>query len=231
MGTYPRMQGKALSRRLDRDGARLERYTKRQKIIPVGEAVAVQNQMGRFPNKWDKTGIVMENMDHDKVLVRLDGSRRLTTRNRRFVKKIVSPPDVIVVEPVPTVGQNSPSDSTLGNVVDKSLAVELDTVDPETPDTGYEAPIVTKQDIKTEREASPGDVQHENEQVVTLPLSPVRSDDDNELSVGRPKRTRRPNVKYARDEYDLSLVSVSCPKKLVLSEIVMSKQTKSKGWR
>ena len=32
--------------------------------------------------------MVVENMDHDKVLVRMDGSRRLTTRNRRFVKKI-----------------------------------------------------------------------------------------------------------------------------------------------
>ena len=85
---------RALARRLDRDGARLEQYTKKQKIIPVGDAVAVQNQAGRFPKKWDKTGVVMENMDHDKVLVRMDGSRRLTTRNRRFVKKIVSPPDV-----------------------------------------------------------------------------------------------------------------------------------------
>ena len=102
---------KALSRRLDRDGARLERYTKRQKIIPVGEAVAVQNQTGRFPNKWDKTGIVMENMDHDKVLVRLDGSRRLTTRNRRFVRKIVTPPDIRDEELVPAVSRDSTSDS------------------------------------------------------------------------------------------------------------------------
>ena len=63
---------RALARRLDRDGARLEKYTKKQKVIPVGGAVAVQNQTGRFPKKWDKTGVVMENMDHDKVLVRMD---------------------------------------------------------------------------------------------------------------------------------------------------------------
>ena len=74
---------RALARRLDRDGAKLEQYTKKQKVIPIGGAVAVQNQTGRFPNKWDKTGVVMENMDHDKVLVRMDGSRRLTTRIRR----------------------------------------------------------------------------------------------------------------------------------------------------
>ena len=33
-------------------------------------------------------------MEHDKVLVRMDGSSRLTTRNKRFVKRILSPPDV-----------------------------------------------------------------------------------------------------------------------------------------
>merc|ERR1719347_2330703 len=99
---------RALARRLDRDGARIEQYTKRQQLIPVGNAVAVQNQKGRFPKKWDKTGVVLENLDHDKVLVRMDGSRRLTTRNRRFVKKIISPrdlPDQNVVEnpPVPVM--------------------------------------------------------------------------------------------------------------------------------
>ena len=30
-------------------------------------------------------------MKHDKVLIRLDGSRRLTARNRQFVKQIVPP--------------------------------------------------------------------------------------------------------------------------------------------
>ena len=50
---------RALARRLDRDGARLEQYTKKQPVIPVGGAVAVQNQAGRFPKKWDKTGFKM----------------------------------------------------------------------------------------------------------------------------------------------------------------------------
>merc|ERR1711954_478947 len=85
---------KALARRLDRDGAILERHTKKLDMVPVGHAVAVQNQKGRFPKKWDKTGVVVENMDHDKVLVGMDGSRRLTTRNRRFLKKIISPQDL-----------------------------------------------------------------------------------------------------------------------------------------
>ena len=61
-------------------------------MVPIGHAV--QNQKGRFPKKLVKTGVVVENMDHDKVLVKLDGNRRLTTRNWRFVKKIISPQDL-----------------------------------------------------------------------------------------------------------------------------------------
>ena len=38
-------------------------------------------------------------MKHDKVLIRLDGSRRLTARNRQFVKQIVP----LVVSDVPSV--------------------------------------------------------------------------------------------------------------------------------
>ena len=37
-------------------------------------------------------------MDHDKVRLRLDRSRQLATRNRRFVKKIVPPPDLPIHE-------------------------------------------------------------------------------------------------------------------------------------
>ena len=30
----------------------------------------VQNQTGGFPKKWDKAGTVVENLDHDKVVVK-----------------------------------------------------------------------------------------------------------------------------------------------------------------
>ena len=76
---------KALARRLQNYGKRLAEHSKTQKQIPVGTTVSVQNQTGRHPNKWDKTGIVLENQKHDKVLVRLDGSRRTTIRNRKYV--------------------------------------------------------------------------------------------------------------------------------------------------
>ena len=57
----------------------------------MGTSVAIQNQTGRCPNKWDKTGGVVENQPLSKVLVQVDGSRRITIRNRRFVKVILPP--------------------------------------------------------------------------------------------------------------------------------------------
>ena len=82
---------RALARRLQADGSRLERDTRQLKEIPVGTPVCIQNQTGRHPTKWDKTGMVLENQPFNKVLVRVDGSRRATTRNRRFVRVILPP--------------------------------------------------------------------------------------------------------------------------------------------
>ena len=82
--------------------ARLLEHTKKQRELPIGCAVAVQNESGRFPKKRDKSGVVLDNMKHDKVLIRLDGSKRLTARNRQFLKQIV-PLVVSVVPSVPVV--------------------------------------------------------------------------------------------------------------------------------
>ena len=97
-GLIQEARDRARAKRLDRDGSRLEKYTKKQKVIPVGDSVAVQNQTGRFPTNWDKTANVVGNLNHDKVRIQLDGSRQITGRNRRFVKKIASPPDLLLQE-------------------------------------------------------------------------------------------------------------------------------------
>ena len=47
----------------------------------------MQNQTGSHPNRWDKTGIIVEVRDHGQYLVRLHGSGRCTLRNRRFIRQ------------------------------------------------------------------------------------------------------------------------------------------------
>ena len=62
-------------------------HTKRLPQLERGDTVWIQNQTGPHPTKWNKTGVVVEVKQHDQYLVRVDGSNRLTLRNRKFLRK------------------------------------------------------------------------------------------------------------------------------------------------
>ena len=68
---------------------RLSEHTQRLPPLKVGDHVRVQNQMGNFPLKWDKTGIIVEVRQFDQYLVKIDGSNRVTLRNRKFLRKFL----------------------------------------------------------------------------------------------------------------------------------------------
>ena len=80
--------------------------------LNVGDCVQVQNQTGNHPNKWYSTGVVAEVLPNRQYHIVLDGSRRITLRNRRFLKKVtpicrrnyddslVSSPPVISTQPL-----------------------------------------------------------------------------------------------------------------------------------
>jgi hypothetical protein len=52
--------------------------------------VRIQNQIGHYPLKWDKTGVIIEFPQFDQYVVKVDGSGRVTLRNRKFFRKYVS---------------------------------------------------------------------------------------------------------------------------------------------
>ena len=56
--------------------------------LSVGNTVSIQNQRGNHPLRWDATGTIMECFPNRKYRILVDGSRRSTTRNRRFLRKI-----------------------------------------------------------------------------------------------------------------------------------------------
>merc|ERR1711867_414011 len=58
--------------------------------LKVGEMVQIQNQRGVDPKRWCKSGKIVEKLDFNQYLVKVDGGGRLTRRNRRFLKKIIS---------------------------------------------------------------------------------------------------------------------------------------------
>ena len=79
---------RALAKRAATNMERLTPGTKQLPALSVGESVLVQNQTGNYPSRWDITGIVVEVKDHDQYVVKVDGSGRMTLRNRKFLKRI-----------------------------------------------------------------------------------------------------------------------------------------------
>ncbi|KAJ8369165.1 hypothetical protein SKAU_G00091930 [Synaphobranchus kaupii] len=77
----------ALRKRHIRTADTWAEHTKCLPPLVVGDLVRVQNQTGPYPNKWDRTGSVVEVRQHDQYVVKIDGSGRITLRNRRFLRK------------------------------------------------------------------------------------------------------------------------------------------------
>ena len=57
--------------------------------LAIGDHVSLQDQTGRTPRAWGKTGVVVEVNDFNSYQVKVDGSRHVTKRNRRFLRKIL----------------------------------------------------------------------------------------------------------------------------------------------
>jgi hypothetical protein len=80
---------RALAKRHLSDIEKYNEHTKPLSELSMGQNVAVQNQTGSHPNRWDKTGVITEVRGNRQYTVRLDGSGRCTLRNRKFLRRIV----------------------------------------------------------------------------------------------------------------------------------------------
>ena len=72
-----------------KDAERWTVHTRRLPPLAVGHHVCIQNQTGPHSNKWDKTGIIIEVRQFDQYVIRVDGSGRITLRNRKFLRRYV----------------------------------------------------------------------------------------------------------------------------------------------
>ena len=97
----------ALAQRHTRQGQVLTEHTKVLKPLRVGDQVLVQNQTGLRHKKWDKSGVIVEILDFDQHRVRMDGSGRVTLRNRRFLRVITPYQTTIPINPA--VSQSTPA--------------------------------------------------------------------------------------------------------------------------
>ena len=76
----------ALRRRFVRWSERYNERTKRLSPLNIGDRCFVQNQVGPYRRRWDRSGLIVDILPYDKYLVKVDGSGRITTRNRKFLR-------------------------------------------------------------------------------------------------------------------------------------------------
>ena len=94
--------------------------------LNVGDCVQIQNQTGNHPGKWFNTGTISEVLPHRQYNVVVDGSRRISLRNRRFLKRIepVSRKQVVfpeVVSALPEPAMHVAPESVEANAPDTPI--------------------------------------------------------------------------------------------------------------
>ena len=107
----------ALRNRHEKTCERLTEHTRQLPPLQVGDCVRIQNQRGINPTKWDRSGVIVEVKQYDQYVVRVDGSGRVTLRNRKFLRKYIPvvPRDSFMFRPGPVVNpkrtESTPSQS------------------------------------------------------------------------------------------------------------------------
>jgi len=79
----------ALRERFHRTSEQLNKHSRQLPTLIVGDRCYIQNQTGNYLKKWDRSGTIVEQFDHDSYAVKIDGTGRVTRRNRRFLRKFI----------------------------------------------------------------------------------------------------------------------------------------------
>ena len=76
----------SLRTRYARSQEALNAHARQVPPLNIGDKCFIQNGAGNHPKRWDRTGTVTEVLGHDKYCVKVDGSGRVTTRNRKYLR-------------------------------------------------------------------------------------------------------------------------------------------------
>ena len=81
---------RALAKRHSREHEKWMEHTKSLPPLRVGDSVYVQNLVGNHPRRWERTGTIVEVRQFHQYVVKIDGSGRLTLRNRQHLRKFTA---------------------------------------------------------------------------------------------------------------------------------------------
>ena len=80
---------KALAKRHSREHEKWSEHTRSLPPLMVGDHVYLQNLTGNHPKRWERTGTITEVRQFHQYVVKIDGSGRLTLRNRQHLRKFM----------------------------------------------------------------------------------------------------------------------------------------------
>ena len=135
----------ALRARFVKTTEKLNQSSKYLGPLSVGDKCFVQNQCGTYPKRWDRTGTVVELRPNEQYSVKIDGSGRITTRNRRFLRKFTLAsadiqPDLSHRGQIPSSTADEPTLSHSQPTHDQSLLPLQVPVAPQSPPRSYAQP-------------------------------------------------------------------------------------------
>ena len=78
---------RALAKRHSREHEKWTEHCRTLPALEVGDQVYIQNLVGNHPKRWERTGTVVEVKQFHQYVVKVDGSGRLTLRNRQHLRK------------------------------------------------------------------------------------------------------------------------------------------------
>ena len=176
----------ALARRSTKIATRLSQNAKRLEPLQAGTSVFIQNQTGNYPKRWDRRGVVVSDEGYDQYLVRVDGSRRVTRRNRKFLKPFVpyKPSDIVQFDDPGRGGgdmriSDPSSNVTLPDVTPTVVPRDITSCDDAGgPVVGFESHRVGSEDLAEQpksplREASDQSVKPVDVQSPPSPVTPA----------------------------------------------------------
>ena len=191
----------ALRTRFTRSMERLN--TKARNLAPLcpGERVFVQNQTGSHPTKWDRSGIVMDAQGNDQYLVKIDGSGRLTIRNRRFLRQYTAAsPTIRCPQPLP-IQDNQVNDWFQGRTKEQlSRTVQPPALNmPDepivSPSVNRETPAALSEPPQTTTSSQEAPMRHP-EQILPETLPDSHTTSEQPVQNTRPRRKRRQRKVY-----------------------------------
>ena len=100
-----RLKEMALKNRFHRTVEGASDKPKQPQELHAGDRCYIQNQVGAYPKRWDRSGTVVAVHPFHSYSLKVDGSGRITRRNRRFLRKFT--PAATTMHPAPA-GPSAP---------------------------------------------------------------------------------------------------------------------------